>query len=739
MLHGLFRTRSFLRSSPWLVSTLSLPRRNTGQEPADPGLDGYAALAATSHAVIVTDATQPDGPIVFANDAFRLLTGYSQAEILGRNCRFLQGVDTDPLAVAEIRLAVASGQSLNRRILNYRKDGTSFWNDLTIDPIHDAAGQVKGFIGLQMNSDALHLADEAITVAESELRGIASDIPGYIFRRVMRTDATIEMVYCSPSLSSMLGITQADATKSFYNYVHPDDHGALNTAIRSSAADMSVFREEFRLVSTTGTVHWLRSEAPPRRTDGGEIVWDGIAIEISAEKRWKTEIAQLALSDPLTGLLTREAWWQAMTMRMKTASDDANRFALFYIDIQAFRDLNDTLGQRRCDDILREIAQRLAAHALSGEGIAGRLGGDEFAVLVPVSAHDDALPLLADALIAALALPMQIGKRSLAIRTCIGATLYESRNSTGAADKDFAIELMIQAELALRWAKQPGCSGYVLYSRSQDDRFHNQAILARSLERAIDDGELELHYQPVVDLASGRILSAEALVRWNHPTLGLQRPDLFVPIAEKSGLIVQLGRWVLNQAMHQRTAWLNAGLMPPPIAINVSGNQLLDTAFVEFAKQALAAQNADARDFEIELTEGQLIEASPQIMSSLHALRTMGFTIAIDDFGSGHATFRYLRDFPVDKVKIDQMFVRKLVVGSSDALIIRAIISLARGMEIEFVAEGIETEMQREFLQREGCRIGQGYLFSVPLVAEDFAWLLANDCRLPLSVSAEES
>ncbi|MGI4956357.1 MAG: EAL domain-containing protein [Janthinobacterium lividum] len=632
--------------------------------------------------------------------------------------------------------AVASGLAISCKILTYRKDGTPFWNDLTIDPIHDVSGQLTGFIGLQHRSNVVHITDEAKAEAELKLRSIATDIPGYIYRRVMRTDGTIEIIYSSPSLSKILGMAETDTLSSFYDYVHPDDYLTLNKAIRSSAADMSFFREEFRLISNTGAVHWLRSEAPPRRMENGEIIWDGIAIEISAEKRLKTEIAQLALNDPLTGLFTREAWRQALTMRINVKNCDVCFYGLFYADIRAFRDLNDKLGQRTCDDILREIAQRLAGHALSIGGIAGRLGGDEFAILIPVSTDNDILSQVAGALSAALAHPMQIGPHSLAIRTCIGATLYESQGTTNIARKNFANELTFQAELALRWAKQAGRSGYVLYSTAQDDRFHDQAILVRSLERAIDDDELELHYQPVVDLASGRILSAEALVRWNHPTLGMQKPDLFIPLAESSGLIIQLGRWVFDRAVRQRTAWQNAGLMPPAIVINVSGNQLLDTSFVEFARKTLSSQNASARDFEIELTEGQLIEASPQIMTSLHALRGMGFTIAIDDFGSGHATFRYLRDFPVNKVKIDQMFVRKLVVGSSDALIVRAIISLARGMNIDFVAEGVGTEMQRKFLQREGCKIGQGYLFSVPLVAEDFAWLLANKCRLPLSAPA---
>ena len=510
------------------------------------------------------------------------------------------------------------------------------------------------------------------------------------------------------------------------------------SAIRASAADLTVFREEFRLVSPSGAVHWLRSDAPPRLMQNGEIVWDGLAIEISNEKRWETEIASLAFRDPLTGLMTREAWRQALAMHLSATGHGERQCGLLYFDIEAFHDLNDRLGQRVGDEVLQKIAQRLDGIADSVAGVAARLGGDEFGILVPACADADALAYLADASIDGLALPLEVGVERLAIQTRVGASLYAEENADETQSKDLTSELMTQAELALRWAKQAGCA-HVVYSAAKDDRFQNKAILAKSLQRAIADDELELHYQPLVDLASGRIVSAEALVRWNHPTLGMQRPDLFIPLAEELGFIVQLGGWVLKEAVRQRTVWRDAGLAPPPIAINVSGNQLVEPDFVSLAADVLLNLQANAKDFEIELTEGEVIEASPQIMTSLHALRNMGFTITIDDFGTGHATFRYLRDFPVDKVKIDQLFVRKLVRDSNDALIIRAIISLARSMRIGLVAEGIETELQRDFLQSEGCEMGQGYFFSMPLVAEDFAWMLANDVKLPLRLPIDAS
>jgi diguanylate cyclase (GGDEF)-like protein/PAS domain S-box-containing protein len=690
------------------------------------------ALTATSRSVVITDATRPDNPIVYVNAAFSALCGYSAQEILGQNCRFLQGPDTDPLVRAEIRGALAAGIGIRREVLNYRKDGTSFWNDVSIDPINDAFGQLTGFVGIQHQADAVRRANQEKTEAESKLAIIADRVPGYIFETVLRSDGSSEILYCSPSVCNLLGVDERELTRRFHSFVHPDDRDRLTAALRRSAAEMSLFREEFRLVSTNGNVHWLRSDAPPRRLASGDVIWDGLTIEIGAEKRWQNEIARQALRDPLTGLLTRAAWRQALTIHLNGAIVSPPSGGVICFDITELSVLNDRFGQHVGDEILCETARRLLAIAESASGVAARIGGDEFAVLAPDCPDEDALLSLTHSASCALSLPISIGGQAMTIQTRIGATLSRDGAGSIATGTDPAGELMMQAELALRWAKEQGRDGHILYSRERDDRFRNRRLRALALEYAIQNHELALHYQPLVDLASGRILSAEALLRWHHPILGLQRPDLFIPLAETSGLIGPLGRWVLEEAFRQRGIWQDQGLLAPPIAINVSGIQLLDPGFVACVEQSLLSAGAHAEDFEIELTESLLIEPSPQVLASLNRLRTMGFTITIDDFGSGHASFRYLRDFPVDKVKIDQSFVRQLVLGSTDALIIQAVISLARSMEIGFVAEGIETEMQRDFLLREGCVAGQGALFSMPLSAEDFARLLTTDTQLPL-------
>lgn len=690
-------------------------RRSIGRTP-----EGLAALSATSHPVLITDNTRPDNPIVYVNSAFRRLTGYRASEVLGQNCRFLQGADTDPAAIADLRLAVSLGVGIQREILNYRKNGSTFWNEVTIDPIRNEHGALIGYVGLQNECDEEHRTSEEKAAAVATLASITDHIPGYIYQRVMRTNGSIELVYASPSLRRMLCIDDADLSPNFSEYVHPEDLDSIIQAIRKSASDMTVYQDEFRLISTDGVVHWLRSESMPRMNADGEVVWDGMAVEISAEKRWESELASLALRDPLTGLLSRGAWRKALAMRLSAeAGEPASGCALLHVDLSAFRQINKTVGTQGGDEILSAIGQRLSGFAASIEGVSARLGGDEFAVMVNACASFDVLAGHGQSLANAIAIPIIVGEHSISVQAVIGATLHQHVEGVEVTPG----ELTIQADQALHWAKVQGPGSYALYARDRDDRFSNATLLGRFLENAISNGELSLNYQPLVDISSGRVVSAEALVRWNHPELGAQRPDIFIPIAEETGFIVELGRWVFEEALRQRKLWNAVGLSVPPISVNVSGKQL-GPDLADTFRECLTQYGGDARDFELELTESLLIEGSREVLSCLQDLQDMGFSIAVDDFGSGHSTFRYLRDFPVDKLKLDQTYVRKLVLDSADAQIIRAVIALARDMGIAFVAEGIETEMQRDFLQSEGCEIGQGYLFSKPLTANDFQVLL---------------
>jgi len=690
------------------------------------------AMMTTSCAMLVSGDPARDHPIIFVNPAFTQLTGYEPSDIIGRNCRLLQGADTDVDVAADIHRAIGAGEPIRCEILNYRKNGDPFWNDLRIDPIRNKFGIVTGFVGVQFDATASHSVREAQLATELRLEDIISHVPGYVYRRILKTDGSIELSYLSPSINRTLGIARGILVTSatFYDHVHPEDRQELIRAIRQSATDLSVFREEFRLVSSTGAVRWFRSDALARLLPNGDIMWDGIAIEITAERKSETDLAFLAFHDSLTGLCNRDLFKSALLKVMSSPSRD-EELAIFFIDLDSFQEINDSLGQEVGDDVLRVVGDRLTKFSKGAAGTVARLGGDEFAILIPAVSPAEPVTELALRIHAELAQPMHVMGQEIIVQACVGAAMH-SRTSEISDPADVCSELMKQADLALLAAKREGRGSCLVYASDLDDRFQNRMALRQSLHNAILNDQLELHYQPLVDLASGRIVGAEALVRWNHPELGLQRPDLFIPLAEKSGFIVPLGAWVINEAMRQSQAWRLQGFTTPRISMNVSSVQLQKPGFIATIEEALANTGADPRDFEFELTEGLLIEASTEILSILSAIKAFGFWITIDDFGTGNATFKYLRDFPIDKIKIDQVFVRQLVIDSSDAFIIHAMVALARSLSVTIVAEGIETEMQREFLRREGCQVGQGYLFSMPLMAEDFGWMLQNHVALPM-------
>ena len=691
-----------------------------------------AALSSTI-SIVLSDAREADQPIIFVNSAFTKLTGYSLEEATGQNCRFLQGPLTNPSSVAAIRHALTTGVSVTSKLLNYRKNGESFWNDLTIDPIHDCSGELTHFIGFQRDGSFEQAAIDELMESKKDFANIVDNIPGYIFRRVMRPDLTVYYPFFSRSLFRILGLPE-DANWSgeeFINHMHADDKEDFQKSVVQSAIDLTPLRAEFRIVSALGQEYWFRSNSKPYSAVNGDVIWEGLALDVSAEKTSESKLRYLAHHDMLTGLSNRLLFRISVVEAIAKANSSTSNVALCYIDLDDFQTLNEEMGHATGDLVLSHVGQSLVAFAESRGGTVARLGGDEFALMLPVLSQNASLLAVSEAIRLDLLRPAKIAGRDITTDICIGAVLYRDFDDRVSCSSDErAAELMKRADLALRRAKQEGPGSCRVYSAEMDDRVQNRMALRRSLQDGLTNEQFELHYQPLVDLGSGAIVGAEALVRWNHPDLGMQRPDLFIPYAETSGLIVPLGAWVMRKAMQQAQMWRNRGLAPPRIAINLSGVQLQRPGFMATVERALDETGAMPADFEFELTEGTLFGAASDTHRELDRLRDLGFGLAIDDFGTGHSTLKYLRDFPVHKIKIDQTFVRQLVIDSNDASIIRAIVALSRSLKLDVVAEGIETIMQRDFLLEEGCRVGQGYLLSMPLAAEDFAWLLEKRQKL---------
>ncbi len=691
--------------------------------------------------IILTDATKQNNPIIFVNTAFTIITGFSSEEVIGRNCRFLQGPATDRHSVAQIRETLKSGGRITLELLNYRKNGEEFWNELTISPEADANGEVVGFVGIVNDVSARRQSEAKSRELETRLTSIIENIPGYVFQRTLKPDGALDITYFSPYVANLLGIPggRQRAADEIWAFILPDDREHLHRCIERSAADMSDLSVDFRLRTANGGERWMRTYSRPRHLESGAIVWDGIGLDITAERVAEERLSYLAYHDPLTGMPNRSLFDSSLAKALDTSQSDDRQMALLLIDLDGFQEVNDAVGRQIGDAVLRGLSKRIVDFAGRRAGYSARTGGDEFAVFFSPETQGH-LPNDANALCRDLMQPLQVDDRAFTIEACIGVAAFPFGSTAEESAGEHSVsELMKRANIALHEAKRAGRGMHQLYSFAADDRRRNQTLVRQSLREAIDGRQFQLHYHPLVDLASGKIIGAEALIRWSHPTLGMQRPDIFIPLAEKTGLIIPIGAWVMEEAMRQAVDWARRHANVPKIAINVSGVQLLHPGFLDTIEGALARTGAKASQLEIELTEGFMIEASPVVLNVLNALKRMGFTLAVDDFGTGYASFRHLRDLPVDKLKIDQTFVRQMVVDSSDASIIRAIIALAKSLELEVVAEGIEDIIQRNFLRDEGCKIGQGYLFSLPLTAEDFVYLLDLGVTLPMGAPPEPS
>ena len=423
----------------------------------------------------------------------------------------------------------------------------------------------------------------------------------------------------------------------------------------------------------------------------------------------------LAYYDTLTGLPNRLMFQDRVEQELTRVRRGGGGFALLLLDLDRFKRVNDSLGHVEGDSLLRQVAQRLAPRLR--EGTLARLGGDEFTVLVRDVASVEAPARVAETILEQLAAPFEIDGKDHFVSASIGVAVYPGDGR----DLD---TLLRNADSAMYAAKAEGGARFRLYANAMHEQALTQMHLESELRVAIENDELTLHYQPVVEMESGRIVSAEALVRWDHPERGLIRPDDFIPLAEETGLVIPLGGWVLSRACADNAGWHRRGLPRIRVAVNVSSKQVLGSDLQGAVRRALATNKLEARYLGIELTETSVMQADDAAANVLRELSQRGVRLSMDDFGTGYSSLGYLRRFPFDHLKIDQCFVRDLESDPEAQAIVQAILAMARTLELRVVAEGVETEVQRDLLRDFGCHCAQGYLFSRPVPAEAFEKLL---------------
>jgi diguanylate cyclase (GGDEF)-like protein len=431
--------------------------------------------------------------------------------------------------------------------------------------------------------------------------------------------------------------------------------------------------------------------------------------------RKQETLYRLAHHDVLTGLPNRLLFFDRLQQALSQAGRHDTLLGVMLLDLDRFKAINDSFGHTAGDALLQAVSRRIGECIRDGDTVA-RLGGDEFTILLQDIRQAQHAALVAQKIIEALQLPFLLNGYEVVVNTSIGIALYPHCRD--------AETLLIHADTAMYKAKEEGGNGYRFYTDEMSSADMRRLSLETQLRKAIERNELVLHYQPQAEIVSGRLLGAEALLRWQHPEHGLIPPDEFIPLAEETGLIVPIGEWVLHTACAQNRAWQDAGLAPLRVAVNVSGRQFRRLDMLETIFRTLEDTGLDSRYLEIELTEGVLMQDTVVVVQTLRALNAMGILISIDDFGTGYSSLSYLKRFPIDMLKIDRSFVQDIVTDPDDTAIVQAIIAMSHSLGIKAIAEGVETREQLDFLRRHGCDAVQGYCLSRPLPAEAFTHFL---------------
>jgi len=427
-------------------------------------------------------------------------------------------------------------------------------------------------------------------------------------------------------------------------------------------------------------------------------------------------IQDMATHDSLTGLHNRVSMTDALEHAVSKAQRSGEGLAIYFIDLDGFKSVNDSLGHATGDELLREIAQRLRARVRQSDLVA-RLGGDEFVVMVETVSDRPGLQLLASKLLTSIAEPMQLQGHEVAVTASIGIAVYPD-------DGADVSTLLANGDIAMYRAKALGHNRATEYSADLGESVVERFQIEKGLREGLRNNEFRLYYQPKIEFSSGKLLGVEALIRWHHPTLGVLGPDRFIPVAESSNFIIPLGKWIIDEACRQAHAWQRSGLPHFSIAVNLSANQLIDPALADHVAAALRASGIDPSMLEFEITETAVMKNMVEAIALLESLRTLGVRLAIDDFGTGYSSLAYLKELPVDVLKVDRAFVRHLPHSRDDLAITRAVIAMAHGLSMKVVAEGVEAQCQFDSLRDEGCDVFQGFYCRPAMQSHDLEDLL---------------
>ena len=655
--------------------------------------------------ILIVDSA---GAIVMTNPALDQLFGFEPGELIGLPLESLvpdrqasahrvqrRDFSADPTRTMMIG---------SRPILGKRKGGDLIPVEVSLSPVPGSS---------RMEIAATVIDIRARVKAEQHLRNLARAFQNS-GEAIFIVDSERHIVNVNTMFSKLTGYSEDEVIGTQPNLFESDPLGADKSDTCATPAGQSgCWRGEQRVRRRDGTGFPVWLTISDVRDDDDSIGFYVYSFsDVSEIKKTQAQLEQLAHHDILTGLPNRVLLAQQVHHALARAKRRKDRFALIFIDLDNFKHINDALGHAAGDQVLQQVAQILATH-LRDEDTVARIGGDEFVILLEDIREAEVAALLAEKLLGYLDAPFHIEGETLHVTASLGICVYPN-------DGEDYETLLRHADAAMYRAKEDGKNGYHLYTEDLAARSANRLRIETALHQAIERDEMFLVYQPQFDLDSGKLVGVEALLRWNHPTRGLVGPGEFMPIAEQSGLFMPLERWIMQTACQQASDWIARGLDFGRMAINLSGSRIQRGELPEEVMSVLQISGCPASRIELEIAETFIMHRAAWAVEEFEALRDLGITLAIDDFGTGYSSLAYLRKLPVDKLKIDQSFVRDIGSSHGDRQIVSAVTAMGRSLGLTVVAEGVELEEQAAFLRSEGCNHVQGFLFGKPLAAIEF-------------------
>ena len=539
------------------------------------------------------------------------------------------------------------------------------------------------------------------------LKTLLASVDGMVYRR--RLDAEWTMEFVSSGCLRVTGHHPGDLLFNnriaYGDLVTAEDRLWVHEAISCAVRELRSFDLEYRILHCDGSIRWVWERGTGVADDQGRpIAIEGIVQDITERRLHQVRIEHQANYDTLTGLANRSLLQDRLQQALLTAASSGQRLAVAFVDLDRFKFINDSLGHHVGDELLKAVAARLKTCVRECDTVA-RLGGDEFVLLINGHTGPEHVSQMMEKMLAAVAQPWVIQQGEFLISCSIGVALHPD-------DGEEALTLLKHADSAMYRAKDNGRNNFQFFTRELNALMIEQLELETYLRRALERNQFVLRYQPRVNLATGQIVGAEALLRWRMPQRGTVAPMRFIGLAEETGLIVPIGKWVLQTACAQNKAWQDAGVPPIVVSVNVSPRQFRHESLVQTVAEVLRSTGLEPRYLELELTESMVMHDPPKLVAMLDELKELGVKIAVDDFGTGYSSLSYLKRFPVDRLKVDRSFVENMTTESDDATIVRTIIALGHNLGLKVVAEGVETAQQARALRAYQCDEAQGFLFA---------------------------